>query len=89
MLDFPLALLLSFMHLIHNILAPVKTQVRHLRSLYNLPPKSSLQKALHQQRVVPLSDISSIPRIHKHLIRLCEIERNVDIVGKVDLEHKV
>ena len=86
MLDFSLALSLSFMHLIHDILAPVKGQVRHIRSLYNLPPKSSLQKALHQQRVVPFSYISAIPRIHDRLIRLREIERNVDVVGEVDLE---
>ena len=89
MLYLSLALPLSFMNLVNDILTPVKIQVRHIGSLHNLPPKSSLEQALHKQRVIPLPYISSIPRVHHSLIWLCELKRNIDVVGEVDLEQKV
>lgn len=89
MLYFSLTLSLPFMHLFYDILAPVKSQVRDIRSVYNFPPEPSFKKALHKQGVVSLAYVCSIARIHNGLIWLCEIERNVDIVGEVDLEQEI
>lgn len=77
------------MYLIHDILTPIKGQVSYIRTFDNLPPEPSLKKALHKQRVISLAYVCAVARIHDCLIWLCEIERNIDIVGEVDFEKKV